>query len=54
LVSQIDKETCGRLNLEYRAQKDLDMSVLENDIDTLIVRRAGTQLYLLKDGVLPV
>lgn len=54
LVSQIDKETCGRLNLEYRALQDLDMSVLENDIDTLIVRRAGTQLYLLGDEVLQV
>ena len=54
LVSQIDEETCGRLNLQYLAPQDLDMAVLENDSDTLIVRRAGTKLYLLSDEVLPV
>ncbi len=51
LVSQIDKETCGHLNLQYRAPQDLDIAALENDSDTVIVQRAGTKLYLLRDEV---
>ncbi len=54
LASQIDEETCGRLNLRYRAPHNIDLAVLEDDRDTLIVQRAGTKLYLLRDNALPV
>ena len=37
LASQVDAETCERVNLEYLDYKSFDLATYENDVDTLIV-----------------
>lgn len=46
LASQIDEETCHRVNLNYLNYQKFDLSDYKNDDDTLIVECAGRDLYL--------
>lgn len=48
LASQIDEETCRRVNLGYLDFRNFSLSDYENDEDTLIVERAGRDLYLVE------
>jgi nickel-dependent lactate racemase len=47
LASQVDKETCRRVNLGYLDPAAFRREDYENDPDTLIVERAGRDLYLV-------
>lgn len=47
LASQVDEETCRRVNLEFMDYQNFRLSDYENDADTLIVERAGHDLYLV-------
>lgn len=47
LASALDAETCGKLNLDYMDVADFQLSNYESDSDTLIVERAGRDLYLV-------
>ena len=47
LASALDLETCGKLNLKYMDIADFQISNYESDSDTLIVERAGRDLYLV-------
>ncbi len=51
LVSQVDRATCERVNLEFLDVNSFDVSDYENDPDTLIVERAGRDLYLVVPAV---
>lgn len=46
LASQVDRESCERVNLNYMALSDFGTADYEGDADTLIVERAGRDLYL--------
>ena len=46
LASQIDEQTCRRVNLDYLDYRKCKREDYENDPDTLIVERAGRDLYL--------
>ena len=48
LASQIDEETCRRVNLGYLDLRTFRIEDYENDPDTLIVKRAGRDLYLVE------
>lgn len=48
LASAIDENTCRRVNLGYLDPGRFDISIYENDSDTLIVDRAGRDLYLIE------
>jgi hypothetical protein len=48
LASQIDEETCRRVNLGYMDFRTFRIGEYEGDADTLIVRRAGRDLYLVE------
>jgi hypothetical protein len=48
LASEIERETCRRVNLEFMDHKQFRLADYENDPDTLIVERAGRDLYLVK------
>ena len=48
LASQIDEETCHRVNLGFLDHRTLNRADYENDPDTLIVERAGRDLYLVE------
>ena len=48
LASAIDEATCRRVNLRYLDHKRFRLSDYESDPDTLIVERAGQDLYLLE------
>jgi lactate racemase len=48
LASQVEPETCRRVNLEYLDHKTFDIADYEGDPDTLIVERAGRDLYLVE------
>lgn len=48
LASQIDEETCRRVNLGYMDYRAFRRENYENDPDTLIVERAGRDLYLVE------
>lgn len=48
LASQIDAETCRRVNLGFLDFQNFRLSDYENDADTLIVERAGRDLYLVE------
>src|SRR5258706_11346790 len=50
LASQVDAETCRRVNLEYLDYQKFDIADYQNDPDTLIVERAGRDLYLVAPG----
>lgn len=47
LASQIDRETCSRVNLDYLDHQNFNIADYQNDPDTLIVERAGRDLYLV-------
>jgi nickel-dependent lactate racemase len=47
LASEIDEETCQRVNLGCMDHKLFNLADFENDDDTLIVERAGNNLYLV-------
>jgi nickel-dependent lactate racemase len=48
LASQIDKETCERVNLGFMDFHDFRIEDYADDPDTLIVERAGRDLYLVE------
>jgi hypothetical protein len=48
LASQIDKATCKRVNLGYMDHHEFSLGDYQNDPDTLIVERAGRDLYLVE------
>jgi nickel-dependent lactate racemase len=48
LASQIDEELCRRVNLGYLNPDDFRLTDYEGDPDTLIVERAGRDLYLVE------
>jgi len=47
LASQIDAARCGNVNLGYLDPGKFSIDNYENDADTLIVKRAGRDLYLV-------
>ncbi|MBK8302295.1 MAG: DUF2088 domain-containing protein [Chloracidobacterium sp.] len=47
LASALDAETCGKLNLKFMDVADFQISNYQHDSDTLIVERAGRDLYLV-------
>jgi hypothetical protein len=47
LASQVDEETCRRVNLNYLDYRSFDPTSFSDDPDTLIVERAGRDLYLV-------
>ncbi len=48
LASQIDEETCGRVNLGFLNYHEFQPERYRNDPDTLIVENAGRDLYLVE------
>lgn len=48
LASQVDREMCERVSLNYMALSDFNLPDYTDDPDTLIVTRAGRDLYLEK------
>ena len=46
LASQIDAETCRKLNLNYVDTSEFDLDNYRGDDDVFIVERAGQELYL--------
>ena len=48
LASAVDAETCRRVNLGFMDYRKFRREDYENDSDTLIVERAGRDLYLVK------
>lgn len=48
LATSVDESMCEAVNLGYMDPSDLDISRYEGDPDTLIVERAGRDLYLVK------
>jgi lactate racemase len=48
LASSIDEATCRRVNLGYKDYKQFRLEEYEGDSDTLVVERAGRDLYLEK------
>ena len=48
LASQVDEETCRRVNLHYLDHQTFDRDDYVDDPDTLIVDRAGRDLYLVE------
>lgn len=47
LASQVDRSTCERVNLEFLDVNSFELANYQNDPDTLIVERAGRDLYLV-------
>ncbi len=47
LASKIDAETCRRVNLNFLDYQTFDLDDYKNNPDTLIVERAGRDLYLV-------
>ena len=48
MASALDEETCRRVNLGFMDYRDFRRQDFENDPDTLIVDRAGRDLYLVE------
>lgn len=48
LASLVDEATCQRVNLEFMDYHTFNLADYENDADTLIVKRAGNDLYLVE------
>lgn len=48
LASQISEQTCRRLNLNFMNYRNFRLEDYEHDADTLIVERAGRDLYLVE------
>jgi len=47
LASQVSEEICRRVNLNFMDYQTFELAGYENDADTLIVERAGRDLYLV-------
>jgi lactate racemase len=47
LASSVDEGTCRRVNLGFMDYRDFRVADYTNDADTLVVERAGTDLYLV-------
>ena len=47
LASQVDAETCRRVNLDYLDYRTFRVDKFSSDPDTLVVERAGRDLYLV-------
>jgi nickel-dependent lactate racemase len=47
LASSVDESTCHRVNLGFMDYRDFRVADYTNDPDTLVVERAGTDLYLV-------
>lgn len=47
LASQLDAETCRSVNLAYLNVNDFRLTAYQNDPGTLVVHRAGRELYLV-------
>jgi nickel-dependent lactate racemase len=47
MASALDEETCRRVHLGFMNHKDFRREDYENDPDTLVVERAGRDLYLV-------
>jgi hypothetical protein len=54
LSSKVDEKTCNRVNLRYLDPIDFRLEDYQNDTDTLIVERAGRDLYLTDPGEEPL
>ncbi len=48
LASQVDEDACRRVNLNYLDPEKFSLDVYLDDSDTLIVQRAGRDLYLVE------
>ena len=48
LASAVDEETCRRVNLNWMNYREFQRRDYDNDPDTLIVERAGRDLYLVE------
>ncbi len=48
LASNVTEDTCRRVNLNYLDPNRFDISAYQEDADTLIVERAGRDLYLIE------
>lgn len=48
LASALDAETCRRLKLGFLDDKNFDWSGYERDAETLVINRAGRDLYLVR------
>lgn len=48
LASEVDEDSCRRVNLGYMDPADFRLSDYEGDPETLIVERAGRDLYLVE------
>ncbi|RMG32525.1 MAG: DUF2088 domain-containing protein [Planctomycetota bacterium] len=55
LASQIPREVCERINLGYRDPASIDVDAYANreDEGILVVRKAGEQLYRLRESAVP-
>ena len=51
LASGVDEETCRRVNLGWMDYRQFRRADYESDSDTLIVERAGRDLYLVEPAV---
>jgi nickel-dependent lactate racemase len=49
MATQIDESTCARVNLGFMDYRKFKRSDYEDDPDTLVVERAGRDLYLVGD-----
>jgi lactate racemase len=47
LATDLNAETCRKLNFEFMDWREFDLRIYENDADTLIVKNAGRDLYLV-------
>jgi lactate racemase len=48
MATQIDEATCARVNLGFMDHRGFERSGYENDPDTLVVERAGRDLYQVR------
>jgi lactate racemase len=48
LASALDAETCRKLNFEFADWRAIDLEKFEKDAETLVVERAGRDLYLVE------
>jgi hypothetical protein len=51
LASQVDSEICRRVNLGFTDYRKFRREDYDNDFDTLVVERAGRDLYLVEPKV---
>ena len=50
MASALDEETCRRVHLGFMDYQQFRREDYENDPDTLVVERAGRDLYLVAPG----